>query len=101
MLGVWVYVLDTFKPLDIEFSKLMELVDKDPLQLFNSYVRDVIEEEPGSINNVKVYDVYFDFRRLELLVEYIVKCDLGEISVKLIYSKSLKETLIHYYRYEK
>lgn len=54
MLNVWVHVLDTFKPLDIKFSKLMELVDKNPLQLFNSYVRDVVGKKSGSISDVKV-----------------------------------------------
>lgn len=100
-MSAWVYVLDTFKPIDIDFIRLVELTDKDPLQLFNNYVRYVIEEELGSISDVKMYDVYFNPRGFELLIEYIVKCDLGEVSVKLIYSERPKETLAHYYRYEK
>lgn len=43
-------------------------------------------ESVREVKNVKVYDIYFDSSNLEVLVEYLVKCKLGEISAKIIYS---------------
>ena len=37
----------------------------------------------------------------ELLIEYLVKCDLGGISVKVIHSRKPKGTLRNHYIYEK
>ena len=50
---------------------------------------------------MKVYDIYFNPRSFDLVVEYIVKCSLGEVSVKLIHSKDVRKALASYYEYEK
>ena len=99
-MSTWVYVFDEFKPIDIDTGKLFELAKKNPMELFNT-IKDVLEEYIKVIKDVRVYDVYFDAKAFELLIEYIVKCDLGEISIKLIYSKNPRETLAHYYWYER
>ncbi len=98
---VWVYILDVFKPLDIDFDVLVNLVDSNPLQLFNAYVKHVVEKDLKAIRNVKVYNIYFNPKYMELLIDYVVECELGEVSVKVIYSKDPRTTLMHYYEYEK
>ncbi len=50
------------------------------------------------------YTTYTSTLRIfELVIEYIVKCSLGEVSVKMIYmiySRNPIETLARYYKYE-
>jgi len=98
-MNTWIYVFDEFKPVDIDTNRF-ELAEKNPIELFNT-IRDVLGEYIKDIKDVKVYDIYLNTKAFELLIEYIVRCDLGEISVKLIYSKNPREALIHYYNYEK
>ena len=99
-MSAWVYVFDEFKPVDIDVGKLFELAEKDPLKLFES-VREVLGDYIKEIKDVRVYDIYFDPSSLEVLVEYLVKCELGEVSVKLIYSRNPRVTLNKYYKHEK
>ena len=97
-MNTWVYVFDEFKPLDIDKNRLFELVKKDPLELFN-IVRKVLNV--GKIESIKVYDTYSDPQSNELLVEYIVRCEVGEIAVKVIHSRDPALTLKKFYEYEK
>jgi len=99
-MNTWVYVFDEFRPVDIDTDKLFELAEKNPKELFNT-IKDVLKEYIKVIKDVRVYYVYFNAKAFELLIEYTVRCDLGEISVKLIYSKNPRETLAHYYWYER
>ena len=99
-MSTWLYVLDVFKPIDIDIGKLLTLAKEDPIKLFNE-VKEALESDLGRVKDVKVCDIYFNPRTFGLLIEYIVKCDLGEVSVKLIYSKNPKETLTRYYEHEK
>jgi len=41
-MSTWVYVFDEFKPIDIDTSKLFELVEEDPLRLFE-IIEDLLE----------------------------------------------------------
>lgn len=95
----WLYIFDEFRPLDIDFETLLELVDKDPLKLFEA-IRDVVGEYIRNIEGVEVYDTYIDVHSHEILVEYIVKCEYGETSVKIVHSNNPFATLQKYYRYE-
>jgi len=95
----WVYVLDEFRPVDVEEKRLLEIVEEDPLKLFEA-IREVLASDIKEIRSVRVYDVYFNPSNSELLVEYLVKSELGEISVKFIYSDSPSQTLLNYYKYE-
>ena len=97
-MNTWVYVLDEFKQLDIDEGRLFELAGNDPLKLFE-IVRKVLDIE--DISGVRVYNTYFDPRSLELLIEYLVTCKLGEVSVKVIHSQDPIATLKKYYEYEK
>jgi len=97
----WIYVFDEFKPLDIEMGTLLGLSEKDPLKLFE-ITRDVLKKCTKNIRSVRVYDHYFDPHIFKFLIfEYLVKCGLGEIPAKLIYSKNHRETLAQYYEHEK
>jgi len=98
--STWLYVLDVFKPIDIDIGKLLTLTEEDPIKLFNE-VKEALESDLEGVEDVKVRDIYFNPKASELLIEYIVRCDLGEVSVKLIHSKNPRETLIHYYKHEK
>jgi len=97
--SAWIYIFDEFKPLDLDLATILELVNTDPLKLF-AIIREVVEDYVKDIENVKVHKVFSDPHNFELLVEYIVRCRLGEISVKLIYSKNPAETLRKYYNVE-
>ena len=92
------YVFDEFKLIDIDKGRLFELIEKDPLKLFE-IVRKVLDIE--EISGVRVYDAYFDSRNFELLIEYMVTCKLGEVSVKVIHSQDPITMLKKYYEYEK
>jgi hypothetical protein len=99
-MAVWIYVLDTFKPIDVDVGEVLRLAEDNPIELFNRHVKDVVERELGGIDGVELHDVYFNPEEFELLVEYIVRRDSGEASVKIIYSKDPISTLTRYYRYE-
>jgi hypothetical protein len=88
-MNAWVYVFDEFKPVDIDTDRLFELAEKNPMELFNA-IRHILDEYIKDIEDVRVYNVYFNTKTFELLIEYIIRCDLGEISAKLIYSKILE-----------
>jgi len=97
--NVWLYIFDEFRPLDIEPPTLFKLAREDPLRLFNM-VREVLEEYIKEIRGVEVRRVFYDFGRFELLIEYIVTCEAGIISAKLIYSENPTKTLQHFYESE-
>ncbi len=99
-MSVWLYVLDVFKPVDMDTSKFFTLAEEDPIQLF-SEIKEVLKGDLEEIKGVKLYNVCFNPKWFELLIEYIVKCSIGEISVKTIYPKNPQETLRKYYSYER
>jgi len=98
VLKVWAYVLDMFKPLDISAKELFNIVSSDPLELFN-IVKEVIKEYVKDIKNVKVRNIYLSKEEQELLIEYIVECELGEITLKIIHSENPSVTLQKYYEH--
>ena len=75
-MNTWVHVFDEFRPVDIDTDKLFKLAEKNPMELFNA-IRDVLEEYTKDIKYVRVYDMYFNTKAFELLIEYIVRCDFG------------------------
>ena len=97
-MGTWIYVFDEFRRVNIDKDELVRLVKEDPAKLFNR-VRDALDV--GKVENVSVYDIHFDTQSNELLVEYIVRCGFGEVSVKVIHSQDPVATLKKYYEYEK
>jgi len=98
--NVWLYVFDEFKPLDISTDRLLELAENKPLELFEEF-RDILTNYVKEIKSVRIYDIYFDPNNFELLIEYMIECELGEISVKIIHSRNPIVTLNRYYKYEK
>ena len=100
-MNTWVYVLDEFKPIDIDVDKLLKLFKKDPSKLFEDVKEVLAEINVKEIKDVRVYETYHNPDSSELLIEYLVNYELGMISVKIIYSRSPKETLYKYYAYEK
>jgi len=95
----WLYIFDEFRPLDIEPPTLFKLAREDPLRLFDM-VREVLEEYVREIRGVEVHRAFYDSGRFELLIEYIVTCEAGVISAKLIYSENPAETLRKFYESE-
>jgi len=90
-LPAWLYMLDEFTPLDVDSQRLLELAES-PHRLFE-LVRGAVEERIGRVERVKLYRVYLDPATLELLIEYVVEFEHGELSVKVIRSSSPAETL--------
>lgn len=60
---------------------------KTPSKLFDG-IKNIVENELGTIKSVKVYEIYFNPTEFEVLIEYVVECDVGKVSVKLIYSEN-------------
>ena len=98
--NLYLYFMDRFITLNIPLDKVLELAENKPLELFE-LVKDIIENEVGQVRDVNVYEKYFDPRNLDVVIEYFIRCDLGEVSVKIIYSKDPVEALGKYYSYEK
>jgi len=86
--------------ISINTGKLFELAEENPMEVLDM-IRDVLEEYVKGIKDVRVHDMYFDARTFEFLIEYIVKCELGEVSVKLVHSSNPTVALRRYYGYEK
>lgn len=95
----YLYFMDMFKPIDMDTDKLLELAERNPLEIFNS-IKEILSDL-GEIREVQVYNIFFDPKSLELVIEYILKCSIGEISVKLIHSDNPVKTLERYYEHEK
>ena len=81
---VYLYCMDRLKSLEIPLEEFLELAERDPRGLFNR-VREFVEEEVGNIHNVRLYERYLDLSKMDVVVEYLVRCDIGELSVKIIY----------------
>jgi len=92
--------MDSFKPVDISVDTLLELAEDKPLELFE-LIRGVIKNELGQVYDVRVYGRYFDPKDFDIVVEFLVRCSLGEVSLKIIHSKNPAKALEKYYIHEK
>ena len=92
--------MDLFKPLNINLEDLLDLAERDPLGLFNR-VGGFIEGELGRVGNVRVYGRYFDPKEMDIIIEYLVECSRGEVSVKLVYSRDPSRAILKYYERER
>ncbi len=99
-MSTWLYIFDEFKPLDISIDKLLELIEVNPLRLFEE-VKDILTEYVKEIKHVKIYNTYFNPHGFEFLIEYLVECEFGEVSVKVIHSNNPMVILQKYYEYGK
>jgi len=95
----WLYIFDGFRPLDLEPPILFKLAREDPLKLFD-YVKEVVEDYVKEIRSVKVLRKFFDPDTFDLVVEYIVECEAGSISAKIIYSENPASALQKFYEHE-
>ena len=97
----WLYVLDILKKLDISEKEVLELINREPLELL-SRIKDVLKDL--GIKNVKharVLNIFKNPLRVnEVLIEYIIRYRLGEASVKVMVSNNPKALLRMYYEYE-
>jgi len=57
--SAWICIFDEFKPLDLDLGTILELINTDPLKLL-AIIREVVEDHVKDIENVKVYEVFFD-----------------------------------------
>ena len=100
MRKLYLYVMDKFVPLTISLADFLELATVNPLGLFE-LIRGVVEDEVGEIYDVRVYGRFFDPKSMDVVVEYLVKCRIGEVSAKIIYSNDLSQALMRYYSEER
>jgi len=66
----------------------------------SSTMWDVVEDYVKEIKSVKVLREFFDPETFDLVVEYIVECEVGPISAKIIYSENPASALQKFYEYE-
>jgi len=92
--------MDRFIPLNVPLDKVLELAESRPLELFE-LVKDIIEDKVGKVYDAEVYEKYFDPKDLDIVIEYFIRYNLGEVSLKIIYSKDPVKALNKYYNYEK
>ncbi|HEW64468.1 hypothetical protein [Fervidicoccus fontis] len=85
----------------VSWRLMIKAMSREVSRFILRLVDEIIKEEVGPISEAEVYKVYFNNKEVELLIDYIVKCSIGDISVKIIYSNNPSMTLIHYYEYEK
>jgi len=50
---------------------------------------------------VRVYGRFFDSENMDVVIEYLVRCRIGEVSAKIIYSNDPSQALVRYYRKER
>lgn len=89
---VLVYVCDEFSPVEADASVLFALAERDPIRLFEEFVKPLVEECYGDVVGVEAADVHFD-PELGLVVEYITRHKLGEALARLIYSPNPERAL--------
>ena len=87
MWRVLVYVCDEFSPVEVEAPTLFALAERDPLRLFEEYVRPFVEDCVEGVEWVDVEGVFFS-PEAGLVVGYVVRYRHGEASAKLVYSPS-------------
>lgn len=87
-----IYVCDEFSPVEVEAPTLFALAERDPLRLFEEYVRPFVEDCVGGVEGVEVEGVLFT-PEAGLVVGYLVRHRHGEASAKLVYSPSPKMAL--------
>jgi len=95
-MSAWLYIFDEFRPLDIEPTTLFELAKDYPLKLFD-LVKEIVEDYVKVIKSVRVHKKFFDPETFGLVVEYMVECETGTISAKIIYSENPASTLEKYH----
>ena len=97
----WLYVLDLLKKLNINGKEALELINQDPLKLLNR-VKDLFKDLGiKDAVHARVLNIFKNpLRANEVLVEYIIKYGLGEVSVKIMVSNNPKALLRMYYEYE-
>ena len=79
---------------------MLELAENRPLELFE-LVKDFIESEVGKVDSIEVYKKYFDPKSLDVVLEYLIRCSFGELSVKILYFDNLARALGKYYEFER
>jgi len=100
MRKAYLYIMDKFIPLIISPSEFLELATDNPLKLFKS-IKSIVEGEVGQIYDVRVYGRFFDSENMDVVIEYLVRCRIGEVSAKIIYSNDPSQALVRYYRKER
>jgi len=96
-MDVWIYLFDELKPIDLDSRKIFNAIRGDPMDLFNA-IKDLLSDYGiNNIKDVKLYRIYIDRNDLDIVIEFIIHCEYGEISLKLINSRKPFETLRKYY----
>ena len=92
-----IYVMDIFTETDIDPDTALKLMKKNPMKLFNEIKKD-IRKTLGDWADVKVASKYLE--KDSGLVEYIVRSNFGEVSVKVIVGEDPVKILREFYEYE-
>lgn len=96
--GTYLYIVDTFVPLNIGWGELVEL-GQNPMDLFR-VLRRVIEKYLGPVQAVRHQTTFLN-EDGEAVMEYLVEYALGITSVKIIYAKDPEKALAKYYNSRK
>lgn len=80
MSRTFAYFLDIFTHLDIPFEELAEMYETGELRPFE-LVKSLVERELGTIKDVRLYASYFNPEKPTAVVEYLVTCKVGCVSV--------------------
>ena len=100
MSRTYAYFLDLFINLDIPFEELAEMFEAGKLKPFE-LVRGMVEKELGTIMDVKLFASYFNPEKPTVVLEYMVACEKGHVSVKIIHAVSPSVGLVEYQKAER
>ncbi|RLE99647.1 MAG: hypothetical protein DRJ63_04705 [Thermoprotei archaeon] len=97
---VFLYLNDIFIKIPCSLSDILEAWDEDKLKPFE-LIRDIIESELGDVVDVRLYDVYLNFEKMILVLDYMVDFQSpqakGTQCVKIIYAGDPRSALMEYY----
>jgi len=93
----YLYFMDQFRKIDLTLGEVIDLFDRNPKEILNK-VKSIIEELlECSIDDYSLGKIYYDPSKGEAVIEYFIRCKLGELSAKLIFSENPVEALKNFY----
>lgn len=96
----YLYVLDEIIPVNIEFAELLEMWEEDRMKPFNK-IKSLVEEKIGKVEDASHYAAYFDPGEMNAVIEYMVKCEIGRVGVKIVHAENPAKAIMEYLEAEK
>jgi len=90
-------IFERLIPIELSLLEILELFETDKTLPFLR-VKDIVEDELGTIYQVRFYSSYFNPSSMTVVLEYIVVYSYGEASIKIIYAENPEKAIREYYK---